>query len=108
MSMPVTSRSATAQAPYASRAATNFASSASSRDSIWAASIPAAALEASAPGTARSSTTMSRTPRFASSRAVAQPITPPPTITTRIALLSYTEGAEDARRRCETAGPARR
>jgi hypothetical protein len=43
--------------------------------------MPAAALDASAPGTERSST-VTATPRRESSYAAAQPITPPPTITT--------------------------
>ena len=41
---------------------------------------------------------MSFTPRLASSSAVAHPITPPPTITTRIPWIHYTDSGEDARR----------
>src|SRR5215471_9349072 len=44
--------------------------------------MPAAADEASAPGIERSSTTMRPTPRRARRQATAQPITPPPTMTT--------------------------
>src|SRR5687767_8120689 len=46
--------------------------------------MPAAALEASAPGTLRSSTVTAR-PARASSQAEAQPITPPPTMRTSVA-----------------------
>src|SRR5688500_14426350 len=76
--MPVARTSPCAQRAYERRLSSASSNSGPGRAfSSCAPRMPAAALEASAPGTLRSST-VARKPRRASSQATAQPMMPPP------------------------------
>ena len=81
--MPVSSRSSAASgAANAALARLRSASAPRRRRLLATASMPAAALDASPPGSPRSITTIRPAPRRASSRAIAHPITPAPMIAT--------------------------
>ncbi len=86
-STPVTSRSSATTPGYSRQLAMASSWNGSGfEDSPSGASSPAAALDASAPGVARSST-VTRQPAFASSYAIEQPMMPPPITTTERAIM---------------------